>query len=533
MTDTSTPPGRGHQTSYDEVPYASHPFPQTHPDRLATVATLFGLRPPPVQRCRVLELGCASGGNLIPMAEQLPEGRFLGIDLSARQIADGQAIIDQLGLGNIELRHASILEVDEGFGKFDYIICHGVYSWVPARVQEKILEVAKRNLAANGITYVSYNTYPGWHMRGMVRAIMRYHAQKFTLPRDRTMQARALLEFLAGSVKQDGGAYATLLRTELESLQRHTDSYLFHEHLEEVNDPVFFFEFIERAQAQGLQYLAEVNLAAMAVSSFQPDVAKTLRVLAPDQIQAEQYMDFLRNRTFRQTLLCHRESPVNWSIQPEALHRLHVASQSVAVVEPERLQDKGSVTFRTPSRQTLASTNPFLNYAIPCLHECWPHALPFDRLLEMVRTRLRVSTSTTPPSGNEQQLLSLGLLNGFIGPDLVELHAAQVNCATSVAQRPVASALARLQAKSGALVTNRRHEAIRLHDLERKLLPLLDGQHDRPALLSELVNGALAGQLEVQQGEAVLQDATAIRTALEGMLNSSLTGLVGKSLLIG
>lgn len=74
-------------TSYDEVPYESYPFAQTHPDRLATVATLLGLRPAPVEQCRVLELGCAGGGNLIPMALTLPESTFVGIDLSARQIA--------------------------------------------------------------------------------------------------------------------------------------------------------------------------------------------------------------------------------------------------------------------------------------------------------------------------------------------------------------------------------------------------------------------------------------------------------------
>src|SRR5947208_2747117 len=115
-------------TSYDTVPYHSNPFGATHPDRLATVATLLGLKPPPVERCRVLELGCASGGNLIPMALGLPDSTFTGIDLSIRQVADGQRVIDALGLSNVSLRHLSILNVDDDFGSFDYILCHGVYS---------------------------------------------------------------------------------------------------------------------------------------------------------------------------------------------------------------------------------------------------------------------------------------------------------------------------------------------------------------------------------------------------------------------
>src|SRR5262249_18767962 len=86
------------RTSYDEVPYPSVPFPQTHPDRPATVATLLGLNPVPADRCRVLELGCASGGNLIPLAYGLPDSTFLGIDLSSEQIAQGQKTVQALGL---------------------------------------------------------------------------------------------------------------------------------------------------------------------------------------------------------------------------------------------------------------------------------------------------------------------------------------------------------------------------------------------------------------------------------------------------
>src|SRR5947208_3557543 len=128
-------------TSYEEVPYDSKPLYPTHPDCLATVATLMGMKPAPVQRCRVLELGCASGGNLIPMAEALPDSAFVGVDLSERQIADGRAAVAELGLGNVELRHLSITDVPADWGPFDYVVCHGVYSWVPEHVRERILAV--------------------------------------------------------------------------------------------------------------------------------------------------------------------------------------------------------------------------------------------------------------------------------------------------------------------------------------------------------------------------------------------------------
>lgn len=142
------------RTSYDEVPYESFPFPQTHPQRLATLGRLFGLRPPEPARCRVPELGCAGGGNLIPMALALPDAQVTGVDLSAVQVADGQKAIAALGLANIRPRAVSITDVDAGFGEFDYIRVHGVYPWVPNAVQEKMLAICAERLRAAGIAYI-------------------------------------------------------------------------------------------------------------------------------------------------------------------------------------------------------------------------------------------------------------------------------------------------------------------------------------------------------------------------------------------
>ena len=180
-------------STYDDVPYESNPFPQTHPDRLATIASFFGVTPPPVANARVLELGCAAGGNIIPIAVVHPESKVTGIDLSARQIDDGRAVVDALELKNIDLQQKSISDIDPSFGEFDFIICHGVYSWVPDEVQTDILRISKENLAENGIAYVSYNTYPGWHMRGMIRDMMKFHVGQFTDSGMQIKQARALV----------------------------------------------------------------------------------------------------------------------------------------------------------------------------------------------------------------------------------------------------------------------------------------------------------------------------------------------------
>ena len=207
------------QASYDEFPYLSLAFPQSHPDRLATIGRLLGLSPPAVDECRVLEIGCASGGNLIPMATASPRSRFVGIDLSAVQVRQGAADIAGLGLGNIELVQADLREFAADQGVFDYIIAHGVYSWVPSDVQHKLLDVCARQLSPNGIAYVSYNTLPGWNMRGIIRDAMRYHTRQFPDARSRVRQARATLDFMVQAMEGAQSPYALMLRSEAEQLR--------------------------------------------------------------------------------------------------------------------------------------------------------------------------------------------------------------------------------------------------------------------------------------------------------------------------
>src|SRR5438477_6303081 len=165
---------------------------------MAAVATLYGLSPPGVERCRVLELGCAAGGNMLPMAEALPEATFVGIDLSARQIEDGLSAVRRLGLSNVTLRRQDILDVTDADGRFDYVIAHGIYSWVPPHVREKVLEVCAGNLSPDGVAYVSYKCYPGAYQPQAIRELVLYHLRRFAGagPQERVRQARAVLDLI-------------------------------------------------------------------------------------------------------------------------------------------------------------------------------------------------------------------------------------------------------------------------------------------------------------------------------------------------
>ena len=179
---------------YDQIPYTSYPFAQTHPSRLATLATLHHLEPTPITKCRVLEVGCGDGANLIPMALGLPESHFVGFDLAAKPVQQGQTIIADLGLTNIELRQADLLEFTDQ--PFDYIITHGLYAWVPQVVQDGLLALCNRLLTPNGIAYISYNAYPGCHLREMTREMMLFHIRGNEDPRECMNQGLSLLKFI-------------------------------------------------------------------------------------------------------------------------------------------------------------------------------------------------------------------------------------------------------------------------------------------------------------------------------------------------
>lgn len=491
--------------SYDQVPYTSHAFPQTHPDHLATVARIFGLSAPDVAACRVLELGCASGGNIVPMAFNLPRSEFIGIDLSQQQVHDGHTSIAALGLRNIRIEHASITDVDDTWGQFDYIICHGVFSWVERNVQKKILAIASRNLAANGIAYVSYNTYPGWHVREMARAMMRYHASQFSDPREQVAQARALLTFLASATK-DTGPYHELLDAEADRLRQSPDSYLFHEHLERTNLPLYFHQFIERAETEGLQYLSEAVVSEMLTSLFPSSVGETLERISPDLVHLEQYMDFVRNRQFRQTLLCHASQRPKRALNPDVLVGLLLSSPARADQASVDLAPGVAVSFMSGSRRATVAS-PASKAALSVLMDCWPCAMDFDELLDAAFTRAAAFLDVG--SAEEARRATMEDLFGGVMHGLIEVHTQSPPCTAQPSDLPRAHPVAAFQARSGPFVVNAHHSMYELDPLALQVLKMANGERHRDEMTTLLAERLEAGR---QSLDAAL--ATLTRSAL-------------------
>jgi methyltransferase-like protein len=521
-------PSRAEPTSYDRVPYISLPFAQTHPDRLAAIARMFALAPADVSRCRVLELGSASGGNLIPMAANLPGSQFVGIDLSQRQVDDGKTVIAGLGLSNIRLEHASILDVDRTWGKFDYILCHGVYSWVDAVVQDAILRICHENLAPQGVAYVSYNTYPGWHMREAVRHMMRYHAGQFEEPSEQIEQARALLAFLA-SASRSSGAYGELLNGEVERLGRAGDSYLFHEHLEQTNAPLYFHQFIERAERAGLLYLSEASVSDMLTSHFPADVAQTLERISPDILHLEQYMDFVRNRQFRQTLLCHKGLRPQRALTPAFMRGLMASSRARPETLPVDLS-AGAPLVVWNGKQRGDVSLPATKAAFLILMERWPEAIDVETLcaesLERAAPVLGESTVEQARVG------VMGDLFGAVMYGMVQLHTVPPRCTRTPSDRPRAHPVAAYQAQHGNIAVNAHHESLQFDDFAGEVLRLADGERTRAQMLEALVARHASGALVVERDGKAMTSPDVARRVLAERLEQAVAGLAKSAVLV-
>jgi methyltransferase-like protein/cyclopropane fatty-acyl-phospholipid synthase-like methyltransferase len=515
-------------TSYDIVPYLSKPYAQSHPDRLATIATLAGLRPVPVVSSRVLELGCAAGGNLIPMALELPGSTFLGIDLSAKQVDEGRKTIADLGLKNIELIRKDIKEVGPETDSFDYIIVHGVFSWVPREVQDKILEVCSTHLAPDGVVYLSYNTLPGWHTRGVVRDLMTYHSRQFHDPRDKVGQAKALLEFVVRALEGQQTPYANLLRDELKLVQQVSDWYIYHDHLEDENHPLYFHEFVTRASAYGLRYLGEAEAHTMAPRSFAPAVQEVLQRISPDILRLEQYMDFLRNRMFRQTLLCHGALTPNYQLTPAHAHQFSVASRLRPASATPNIKSDAEERYLGPGDIVLTTRAPVVKATVTSLAQWWPTPFPFQALCEAVAERLGLGVGNAE---RVQDAVGTWVLGSYTSSNILELSVTPPSFTATPGEKPVASPLARRQAQTSKVVTNLRHEQLTLGDAERFMVTVLDGTMDRPTLTERLGELVDKGVLTARQNDQPVTDKELARKVVAESVDPLIQSLARSALL--
>lgn len=297
------------QTIYKELGYKSYPFPFTTPAYLEAYGTLVGLKPPTAKTARVLELGATYGGNIISQAVHNPEATFVGIELSQDQVEKGNKIISDAKLDNVSLLQGDILNFDESLGNFDYIIAHGFYSWISDEMKDKLLDIISHHLADNGIAYVSYNTYPGWHTMEEVRQLMLFANRDYDelTHKEKVLRGKTVGSLVGAQIlnydnlKERNSKFLGALR----SVMQKDDYYVGHDHLEPHNDPCYFYQFNDHLKAHNLTYVCDADLTLSMVRTYDESIADKLEKLAPNsQADQEQYLDFMLDTTFRKSIIC-------------------------------------------------------------------------------------------------------------------------------------------------------------------------------------------------------------------------------------
>ncbi|MCE3232840.1 MAG: hypothetical protein K0R98_1097, partial [Rickettsiaceae bacterium] len=443
------------------------------------------------------------------------------------QIEEGNRHIEKLKIENLTLKNISITDINKDLGKFDYIIVHGVFSWVPKDVQEKILAICNENLSANGVAYVSYNTLPGWNTIKSIREMMLYHTRKFEQPAEKVIQARLLLDFIKNSADKNS-VYSEVIQSEIEILKSASDSYLFHDHLEENNDPVYFHQFVEGAISNGLQYIADTDIASMFAGNFAKGTADILMQASDDAVRIEQYMDFVRNRRFRSSLLCHKNVVLNKVLRPDSIGDLYVTWN----LETDR--DFKDIDFT--KNENVTFTRKGYNFSFTT-----NNSIVIAALLYIIEKNTLVSvksiiTETKKRLGSKanaeavEKVVKETLLRLVLAG--MQISAFAPNYATKLSDKPKASSLARYQATYLPWVTSEKLQKVNVDLFARVMCQYLNGENDFDAIVANMVKHVVNNDLALNQDGKKVTDKKQIEANVRNMSREILEKFVPNGLLV-
>lgn len=441
-------------TAYDSIAYPSTVFGQTAPDRLALVARLAGLSPPPIATARMLEIACGDGLNLIALASAWPEAEFVGFDLAPSAIARGKAWIAQTGLTNVRLEVLDIADAARVLeGQFDYIVAHGLYAWVPPDVRAAAMALIGDRLSADGVGYVSYNALPGGYFRMAIRDALLFAIADIDDPHARIAAARANLEALV--IQREGESPSeAAMRAAAEVTLGQADSVLSHDELGEHYHPQSLSDVISAAAAHGLRYLGEANVGSLH-EAFVPDAI----VPDPEDVETQvlhirQAEDYRFCRFFRATLLVRDAVRPARRLHRPAIDTLHVTT---------RARPTGPGAFET-ARTSFEITDPGLSALLVRMAEAAPARLACGAL----------------DLSDEHRLALFELADA----GLVDLHTTPSPFALVVPDHPEVPAIARLLMDNGAeTIPTLEQQLLKLPDAGvRRLLTHCDGTRDLDAL---------------------------------------------------
>ncbi|MDZ7638672.1 MAG: class I SAM-dependent methyltransferase [Bryobacterales bacterium] len=461
-------------TAYDLYLYPTKAQPQLHVDNLYTAAFLLGFDPVPIENATVLEVGCGTGLNLLPMAQTLPNAEFVGVDYAERPIQIAKSLAERMDLRNVRFHAADIRDLADDFGSFDYIVVHGFYSWVPAEARESLWRVAKGSLAPKGVMQLSYNTLPGWLQNQWLRDFCLLHMSRFEGRETQLKEAWQLIETLA-SMKDADNPYAQVAA---QTVEKGLATAL-HDELADVNQPFYLHEVVASAAQFGLQYLSDAVQKYVPGMQHLPPGEKILeRIAGEDAAMREQYKDFLSLRTFRQSLFTPATNRVLEVSYRERLRLCRVSSP----LRASEADDEGNRVYESPlSVLGFHSNNPILARLFAAIAATDPIPVPLGTVSDMV---VQAHPEAAPAVLEEywelvEDLSRNGVLQSCFHP---------VPIPALVPERPAMAGIARWEALLGLSMTSLFHCSHPFPDpMHRALAALSDGSRTVPDICGLLV----------------------------------------------
>ncbi len=442
----------------------------------------------------------------------------VGIDISAVQVEAACARIAAHGLENIKIHCGSITALEAPEGSFDYIICHGVFSWVPEPIRTAILAKTGSLLSPHGVADVSYNVLPGWRMRQALRDAMVLHAGQESDPQNRVTRARWIMKFLKDHTNSST-MWGQVFQREAETVGRLADDYIAHEFLEGTNEPMTFTAFVDQAAAHGLAYLGDADIAQMIPENLPAETAASLREMCGGQVIAvEQYMDIVTGRTFRQSLLVRQAQAAHISrlLDPERLEGAHL----IANRELKRQQRAdGIALYADPAGRTISTNQGCLAQALDMLINKLPASVQLPDVLQHCSTE-------------QEQDFVKGALIKMLQSGMIMLSTEPLHCLPEVSQAPMGSNLSRIDAQHGLQVVNASHEGVQLGLVAQILMPHLDGTKSFDELVELVLKAIADGQLSLQRNGINLSDGDDLAAEAAAHVTSGLRDMAHAGLLV-
>lgn len=450
------------------VRYPSYSFHRAHPDRLSGLAKLFGLEPADVKTCRVLDIGCASAGHLIPMAARLPEASFEGLDIVEEEIARGQELADAMSLSNLTLSVGDLRDTEAWSGPYDYIIAHGMYSWLPEPLQASLLEGIRASLAPGGIAYVSWNVLPGWYRRAPLRELVQAFVPADLQGSQRVQMGRGLAEALGDLVPDNGSAWSKMVLEELDRLDEAHDGFFLGDVATPCMEPLRFDVFHQRVSQAGLALLCDAEALNPGITGpMHPAVRSAIDAVGPDLVGVEGFLDIVEGRPFRASLLVRDDEAIDRGTAPESMRK---ALYSSDLAPPEAFTPGQPATFRSPWGGSARVNVPILQLILDALSRRWPERLSLEELCEDIGV---LTGNPVPDDYVPEVAMALRLC---VGSNMVEPQTRPLPPRGEPGPSPTACPVVRATASLGETrVPNDHHRAVPLHPIDQQVLPMLDG----------------------------------------------------------